>query len=182
MKYYIVLTSSVIILLTLLQGVSAAPSDILKIGKAGRVDVPSRPPVYSRADIPSRPRDGAVEPTRNTVPEQVPKHLSRAPHGGRMFDFKQVKSKYKKHAHEFGINEKESADSIKKFRAAMQAHCESMNTRVITGTYKKAPAVHFVDPNSRMNVVMDRSGNFWTTYKLSSNQLNTLLTTGRLSN
>ncbi len=62
----------------------------------------------------------------------------------------------------------------------MHEHMNAAGTQSIVGTYRNAPATHYLDPASGLNVVSDLDGNFVTAFRLGSGQLNDVLTTGRI--
>ena len=78
------------------------------------------------------------------------------------------------------MKDNKNAVGLQKFVEAMRAHIEGVNTRVIEGTFKKAPARHYVDPETRLNVMTTPDGNFHSCWRLSPEQLVNLLTRGSL--
>lgn len=91
----------------------------------------------------------------------------------------QLQKKFK-HAGDFGVTGGYSKVNASKFSAAMHQHMNAAGTQRIVGTYRSAPARHYLDPNTGLNVVSDLDGNFMTGFRLGSGQLNDVLTTGRL--
>ncbi|EHR71161.1 Colicin D [Burkholderiales bacterium JOSHI_001] len=85
-----------------------------------------------------------------------------------------------KHAADFGVTGNASNMTLFEFSAAVQAHVEGPHTRTIAGTYRGKPVTHFVDPATGLNVMRDAAGNFLSGWKLSPQQLQHVLSTGRL--
>lgn len=67
-----------------------------------------------------------------------------------------------------------------KFKSAINAHINSPNIRVIRGTYHKQSAIHYVNPQTGLNVISKPNGQFWSGWKLSSDQLRNILNHGNL--
>lgn len=61
-----------------------------------------------------------------------------------------------------------------------QQHVTSGRTQEILGQYRGKPAIHFLDPETGLNVVTDTAGSFVTGWKLSVQQLEDVLTKGWL--
>lgn len=87
---------------------------------------------------------------------------------------------FMKHGEVFGItgnwNPKRTAD----FSRAVNSHINRDDVSQIAGTYRGMKAVHYLDPRSGVNVVLDQHGNYLTAYQLSKEQLDSVLRTGRL--
>lgn len=92
---------------------------------------------------------------------------------------KQLQKKWK-HAGDFGLSGNFSKANAAKFREAMHKHIDSPGVRRISGTYHKAPVTHHLDPTTGLNVMSDAAGNFISGWKLSSSQLQNVLTHGGL--
>lgn len=95
-----------------------------------------------------------------------------------IFDSEQVKSKYK-HAHRFGIDGNYNPVNGLLFQEALIDHMKEF--KAIPGTYHGVPADHYLDPNTRLNVMVNRqTGRFWSAWKLSKTQLEHVLEHGNL--
>ncbi|MBW9207141.1 hypothetical protein KV097_14435 [Mumia sp. zg.B17] len=70
------------------------------------------------------------------------------------------------HAGVFGVTGNYSKGNAAKFSSAMHEHMNAGGTQSIVGTYRNAPATHYLDPASALNVVSDLGGNFVTAYRL----------------
>ncbi|MEO0460585.1 MAG: colicin D domain-containing protein [Myxococcota bacterium] len=92
---------------------------------------------------------------------------------------KQLQKKFK-HAEDFGVSGSYTKDNATKFLEAIQEHVSSGRTQEILGQYRGKPAIHFLDPETGLNVVTDTAGNFVTGWKLSVQQLEDVLTRGWL--
>lgn len=85
-----------------------------------------------------------------------------------------------KHAKDFGVTGNPNNRTLSEFSSALQSHVDAASTRVIQGTYRGNAVTHHVDPSTGLNVIRDSSGNFFSGWKLSPQQLQHVLTTGKL--
>ncbi|THF63407.1 DUF637 domain-containing protein [Pseudothauera rhizosphaerae] len=85
-----------------------------------------------------------------------------------------------KHAKDFGISGNANNKTLSEFGSALQSHVDAAGTRAIKGTYRGNPVTHHVDPSTGLNVIRDSSGNFLSGWRLSPQQLEHVLTTGKL--
>jgi hypothetical protein len=86
-----------------------------------------------------------------------------------------------KHAKDFGVVGNQSNKTLAEFTTAIQQHIADPGTRAIQGTYRGLNNVtHFVNPVTGLNVIRDEAGNFLSGWKLSAQQLQHVLTTGKL--
>jgi hypothetical protein len=95
------------------------------------------------------------------------------------FSQKQLQKKFK-HARDFGVDGNYSPTNAEKFRAALEEHVANPATRIIKGSYRGKPVTHYVNPNNKLNVVKDASGQFESGWKLNDAQLNHVLSHGNL--
>ncbi|WP_158277483.1 colicin D domain-containing protein [Opitutus sp. ER46] len=91
----------------------------------------------------------------------------------------QLQSKFK-HAADFGLSGDFSLTQAAKFRSVINQHINSPSVQAIQGTYRKMPAVHYLDGKTRLNVISTPSGEFWTGWRLSDQQFRHVSTTGNL--
>ncbi|WP_218080639.1 colicin D domain-containing protein [Anthocerotibacter panamensis] len=92
---------------------------------------------------------------------------------------KQLQKKFK-HAVDFGITGSFNSENAQLLRSAIETHIRDSSTKMISGMYRGQNVVHFVNPQSGLNVIRDLSGNFLSGWKLNSQQLNYVLTKGSL--
>jgi len=85
-----------------------------------------------------------------------------------------------KHAKDFGVTGSANNRTLSEFSSVLQSHVDAAGTRVIQGTYRGNPVTHHIDPATGLNVIRDSSGNFLSGWKLSPQQLQHVLTTGKL--
>jgi hypothetical protein len=85
-----------------------------------------------------------------------------------------------KHAKDFGIAGNANNKTMSEFSSVLQSHVDAVGTRAIQGTYRGKPVTHHLDPSTGLNVIRDTSGNFMSGWKLSPQQLQNVLTTGKL--
>ena len=96
------------------------------------------------------------------------------------FSAKQLQAKFK-HAADFGVIGNYNKVNAAKFSAAINKHINSAGVVVINGTYKGQAAIHYLDASTGLNVIVKPSGEFWSGWKLSSDQLTNVLTHGGLN-
>jgi len=92
---------------------------------------------------------------------------------------KQLQSKFK-HASDFGIQESYSLQNIIKFRMAIENHLQSSTTKVRRGTFRGRSVVHYFDPKTALNVIINDKGYFVSGWKLNEDQLKAIIDTGNI--
>jgi len=92
----------------------------------------------------------------------------------------QLQSKFVLHGADFGISGNPNNQTLAAFLAALTEHVYSPNTMQIPGTYHQEPVIHYLDPNTGLNVIVDPYGNFISGWKLNPAQLQNVLTRGSL--
>jgi hypothetical protein len=92
---------------------------------------------------------------------------------------KQLQAKFK-HAANFGVAGNYSKANAAKFSAAINKHINGPNTRRIYGTYRGQDVIHYLNPNTGLNVISTRTGEFISGWKLNSDQLRNVLAHGGL--
>jgi hypothetical protein len=85
-----------------------------------------------------------------------------------------------KHAEDFGVTGTANNRTLADFSSALQSHVDAIGTRAIQGTYRGNSVTHHVDPGTGLNVIRDSSGSFLSGWRLSPQQLEHVLTTGKL--
>lgn len=95
------------------------------------------------------------------------------------FTEKQLQKKFK-HAADFGIQGNYNKKNAQLFKNAIAQHINNANVKTISGTYRGNPVNFFVDPSTGLNVLTTDTGKFISGWKLSSEQLNDVLTKGFL--
>ncbi|WP_375504875.1 colicin D domain-containing protein, partial [uncultured Jatrophihabitans sp.] len=91
----------------------------------------------------------------------------------------QLQRKFK-HAVDFGVEGNYSPAAASRFDEAIQAHVNSPATQRIEGTYRGSDVVHYVDPNSGLNVITTRQGEFVSGWRLEAIPLEHVLSHGGL--
>jgi Colicin D len=92
----------------------------------------------------------------------------------------QLQSKFK-HAADFGIGGNPNTQTLADFQAALAQHVYSPNTMQIPGTFHQEPVIHYVDPTTGLDVIVDSLGNVISGWRLNPSQLQNVLTRGSLS-
>jgi RHS repeat-associated protein len=87
---------------------------------------------------------------------------------------------FTKHGADFGLTGNWNPKRASEFRAAVNQHINSPGVQTITGTYRNSPAIHYLDPKTGLNVISDTAGNYISGWRLGAQQLQDVLTTGRL--
>ncbi len=91
----------------------------------------------------------------------------------------QLQKKFK-HAGDFGITGNYNKANAAKFDQAIQGHVNDPGSKAINGTYRGMPAIIHVNPTNGIAVITDKSGNFISGWKLSAQQLQHVLESGKL--
>lgn len=93
----------------------------------------------------------------------------------------QLRKKFNKHAHDFGILGHCNAKSLAEFKSAIEALLQDSNVKVIVGTFRRrGPVIYYFEPNTRLIVMLSDTRNFVSGWKLSPMQEKLLLETGNL--
>lgn len=85
-----------------------------------------------------------------------------------------------KHAPDFGIVGNQSKASLQTFREVLEKHVANPESIVIAGKYRGRDAVHFLDPSTRLNVIVSREGDFLSAWRLSDQQFGHVMSKGLL--
>jgi len=92
---------------------------------------------------------------------------------------RQLQAKFK-HAENFGVLGNYSKTNAGKFSAALNQHINSSGVQAINGTYRGQSVVHYLNPNTGLNVISKPSGEFISGWKLNPAQLQNVLSHGGL--
>jgi hypothetical protein len=96
------------------------------------------------------------------------------------FTERNLQKGFTKHGADFGLSGNWNPGRAAEFSRAVNQHINSPGVRTITGTYRGNPVTHYLDPSSGLNVVADPAGNYVSGWRLGAEQLEGVLTTGRL--
>lgn len=94
-------------------------------------------------------------------------------------DSAQLQSKFK-HAGDFGVTGNYTASNGALFDQAIQAFVRDPATEALQGSFRGQPAIFNVNPTTGLTTISDSSGNFISGWKLNPQQLQNLLTLGKL--
>lgn len=126
--------------------------------------------VKKTADKAAKEKAAAEQAAKETALKQV----------GTKFTRPQLQHAFK-HAADFGVTGNMNNATLEAFQSAIEKHILSSGTRAIAGEYRGLQGVtHLVDPATGLNVIRDASGSFLSGWKLSVQQLQHVLTTGKL--
>lgn len=87
---------------------------------------------------------------------------------------------FDKHGADFGLTGNWNPNRAADVLAAIRRHLNSSGTQAIQGVYRGQDVMHYVDPNTGLNVITDLSNNFIGGWKLGAAQLASVLSSGRL--
>jgi len=87
---------------------------------------------------------------------------------------------FSKHGADFGLSGNWNKRKAAEFSRVIHQHVNSPYTQVIPGTYRKQSIINYLDARTGLNVYTDLNGNYGSAWRLSSEQLSSVLTTGRL--
>lgn len=96
------------------------------------------------------------------------------------FTQRNLQKGFTKHGADLGLTGNWNPARAADFSRAVNQHINAPGVRAITGTYRGNPATHFLDPRTGVNVIADPAGNYVSGWKLGAEQLESVLTTGRL--
>lgn len=101
---------------------------------------------------------------------------------GRILGFteRNLQKGFTKHGADFGMTGNWNPSRAADFSRAVNQHINAPGVRSITGTYRGSPVTHYVDPRTGLNVIADQAGNYVSGWRLGAEQLEGVLTTGRL--
>ena len=85
-----------------------------------------------------------------------------------------------KHAHDFGVQGRWNKEFAAQYEKALRAHMSAPGTVLKIGTYRNLPVIHYVNPNTGLNVMISRAGKYIAGWRLSADQLKHVMTTGKL--
>ncbi len=92
---------------------------------------------------------------------------------------RQLQAKFK-HAGDFGVVGNYSKANAGKFSSAINQHINSAGVQTIQGTYRGQSVIHYVNPNTGLNVISSPSGQLISGWKLNPAQLQNVLKHGGL--
>ena len=92
---------------------------------------------------------------------------------------RQLQAKFK-HAGDFGVFGNYSKANASKFSSAINQHINSAGIRTINGTYRGQSVIHYLNPNTGLNVISNPAGQFISGWKLNPAQLQNVLKHGGL--
>ncbi|MBW3518755.1 colicin D domain-containing protein [Flavobacterium sp. NKUCC04_CG] len=92
---------------------------------------------------------------------------------------KQLQAKFK-HAGDFGVIGNYNKANAGKFSSAINQHINSAGVQTIQGTYRGQSVIHYVNPNTGLNVISSPTGQFMSGWKLNPAQLQNVLKHGGL--
>jgi RHS repeat-associated protein len=85
-----------------------------------------------------------------------------------------------KHAGDFGVMGNYSKSNAGKFSSAINQHINSAGIQTINGTYRGQSVIHYLNPNTGLNVISSPTGQFISGWKLNPTQLQNVLQHGGL--
>jgi hypothetical protein len=92
---------------------------------------------------------------------------------------KQLQAKFK-HADDFGVLGNYSKANAGKFSSAINQHINSVGIQTINGTYRGQSVIHYLNPNTGLNVISNPAGQFISGWKLNPAQFQNILKHGGL--
>lgn len=96
------------------------------------------------------------------------------------FTERNLQKGFTKHGADFGISGNWNPSRAAEFAQAVNQHINSAGVKVITGTYRGMRVTHYVNPKTGLNVIADQSGKYVSGWRLSAEQLESVLTSGRV--
>jgi hypothetical protein len=87
---------------------------------------------------------------------------------------------FTKHGGDFGLSGNWNPSKAADVSTAINLHINAPGVQAIKGVYRGQEVIHYLDPITGLNVVADMQGNFIGGWKLGAEQLQSVLSTGRL--
>ena len=91
----------------------------------------------------------------------------------------QLQAKFK-HAEDFGVQGNYNKANGEAYEKALRDHMSDPNTQQISGTYRGQPAEIYYNSKTGNAVITDKAGNYISGWKLSTDQVQHVLTSGKL--
>jgi hypothetical protein len=99
---------------------------------------------------------------------------------GLSFTDTQVQSQLAQHGGDFGLQGANNAAGRLDYISRLVDHIDAPGTTQITGTYRGAPAVHYLDPETGLNVFTTPEGGVWGAWQLGPEQVESVMLRGNL--
>ena len=93
---------------------------------------------------------------------------------------RQLQKGFAKHGADFGLAGDWNPGRAADFSRAVNRHINDPGVQAVSGTYRGQAVTHYVNPRTGLNVVAGPSGNYISGWQLSSEQLRSVLSSGRL--
>jgi RHS repeat-associated protein len=93
---------------------------------------------------------------------------------------RQLQKGFSKHAADFGLTGNWNPSRAADFSRAIHTHINSPDVREIAGIYRGIEGTNYLNPSTGLNVFADAAGNFVTGFRLTAEQLSSVLNSGRL--
>jgi Colicin D len=88
---------------------------------------------------------------------------------------------FTKHAADFGVTGRWNQTNALRFEQTLHDHVNNPSMTVINGSYRGTKHVmHYYDPSTDLNVMVDPSNELESAWRLSPSQVHYLLTTGNV--
>lgn len=116
--------------------------------------------------------------------EQSETELAEMDSGDAAPDFKidrsQIERKFHRHARDFGVDEPRGQQGFRQFEQRLKAFISRDDLEWKQITYRGKPGMIAYDPASRLMVLQRPSGEFWTAWRMSEDQLEYVERMGKL--
>jgi RHS repeat-associated protein len=112
----------------------------------------------------------------------VEKVAARGGQASRILQFTErgLQKGFTKHGADFGLAGNWNPARASEFRSTINQFINSEGVQTITGTYRGNPVMHYLNPSTGLNVMVDMSGNYVSGWRLGAEQLQSVLSNGRL--
>ena len=87
---------------------------------------------------------------------------------------------FMKHGADFGLTGSWTTQRSADFSRAINMHINRADVNAISGTYRGIDVTHYLDPKTGLNVILDKGGQYISGWRLSKEQLESVLGSGRL--
>jgi hypothetical protein len=87
-----------------------------------------------------------------------------------------LRRKFARHAQDFGVTGSQNRATEAKYGEALQSFVQDASTVRVAGEYRETPAILNYNAESGLILIQHPDGAFWSGWRMSSDQLNSVLT------
>jgi hypothetical protein len=93
---------------------------------------------------------------------------------------RELQKTFSKHGPDFGLSGNRNPGRATDVSQGINSQVNAPSVQAIHGTYRGQNVVHYLDPKTGLNVISDPSGGFISGWQLGLEQLESVISSGRL--